>query len=190
MSILAARFNQPSSPRSHFRSGRRGFTLIEIAIGAIIIVIIGIPAMTLWQQSQGTVFRSRLAILSAMAAQEEIEEYRLLARVAGYDLPGLSHDWEPVSKHSHMLAFLTGENKGRYTLADGNFDGDQIKYPKVYERIWTKVIVEQSRTGLVYPGTLFVVWQEKGETITDEAARKRPAFAQYEFHLVRPVSGV
>lgn len=45
----------------------------------VILVGIAIPSYVLYVQSRGAVFKSRLAILSTLAAQDEIEDLRLLS---------------------------------------------------------------------------------------------------------------
>jgi hypothetical protein len=178
------------------RVTRRGFSLAEVAFAIFIFVCLFLPAYTLFIQSRDTTFRSKLAYIAIHVAREEIEDLRILTRVTD-DYKTLAHGWRKVegdvierplterkdgpSLKDVSLATPTAEDKQART---------ELTYPKEYARIFTKLDVNDSTDGNVYPCVMHVQWQEKGEAVTDASKAEKQGFSEFEFFLVRPTRGL
>jgi len=162
-------------------------SLVEVLIAITIFTTIFIPAYTLFIQSRGAVFKSKLALVSTLAAQEEAEDWRLLARAAGSEIKTFAHDWESVSSHKNALGRLAEGTPFPVLMARPY--PPQMEYPHVYERIWTKLEVFDPTNGFVFPAVIHVRWQEKGETFDAFSVKEKEGFSRFEFYLIRPPRG-
>lgn len=180
---------------SAMRKNRResAIALIEVLVGMLIFTGIFIPAYTLYVQSRGAVFKSKLALVATLAAQEEAEDWRLLARLAGTNVSNFKHDWMPVTSVKNAMDRLTGDHeksRGFNLMGNSKTTPPELNYPEVYKRIWTNLEVKPSTDGFVYPATLHVLWQEEGETFTAADLTKKEAFSRFDFYLIRPLGGI
>lgn len=169
------------------RSATEGLTLVEILVAFAIFLTLFLPAHTLYLQSRGAVFRSKLALQATMAARDEAEDLRMLARVAGDRIPDLAHPWQPVTIVTNAMDRLAGKHPAARDRAIARPAAHAtLDYPESYARIWTRLEIGPSPDGLAYPATLHVLWQQHGETIGEADPGKRNALSSFTFVLVRP----
>ena len=142
-------------------TGRRGITTVEFFFAVLILALALIPIYDIFIGSYRSVFRSKHSYVAQHVAREIMEEMRQLP----FDTleAGAWHDWTPVG--GHVLA-LTIDKAGLATATDK--DDGTLEYPKEYERIQTKLGVEEvtDADGNVDPKLRKVVlevrWQETG----------------------------
>lgn len=175
---------------------RSGFSLAEVAFAVFVFVCLFLPAYTLFIQSRDTSFKSKLAFMAIHVAREEIEDLRIVTRVTD-DYQTLAHGWRKV-EGDVIERPLTGSKDGpslsQVSLASPTEEDrkarKELTYPKEYARIYTKLEVNESADGNVYPCVLHVQWQEKGEAVNDQSKGEKQGFSDFEFFLVRPTRGL
>ena len=171
---------------------RQGFSLAEVAFAIFVFVVLFLPAYTLFVQSRDTSFKSKLAFMAIHVAREEIEDLRILTRVTD-DYKTFAHGWRKV-EGDVIERSLTDKKDGpsltqvslQSPTEDDRKARKELAYPKEYERIYTKLEVNDSTDGNVYSCVMHVQWQEKGETVNDQSKGEKQGFSEFEFFLVRP----
>ena len=152
----------------------RGLTLVEVLVCLLLVGAVLVPVLTLAYRSRGTAVMSRLALLAAHAAREEVEDLRVLAQARPGSPVDLAHDWLPVPARSldrlGLLARVAGADL-------------PVTYPAEYRRVHTKLAVSAGTDPRIFPAVLEVRWQEQGEDPHDAAAHGR--LARFEFLITR-----
>lgn len=152
----------------------RGLSLVELLVCLGLVGAVLVPVLTLAYRTRGTAVASRLALLAAHAAREEVEDLRVLAHAQAGSPVTLSHDWQPCpAKSLDRLGLLA-----RAPAADL-----PVQYPEDYRRIHTRLGVTAGPDPRIFTAVLEVRWQEQGEDPREAAARGR--LAKFEFLITR-----
>ena len=151
-------------------------------VGVFLFAAMFLPAYQLFVQSRNTVFRSKLAYISVQAAREEIEDLRILTRIKPDAIDKMAHDWLAVKGNAL--------DRVKDVVMPGETNPKDLDYPEEYHRIWTKVEVNESKDGFVFPCVLHVRWQEKGETFTAASTKEKEGFSRFDFFLVKAQRGI
>lgn len=152
---------------------KRGISLVEVLVCVALLGLVLIPLGLLVLRSRETAVQSRLALVAAHAAREEIEDTRVLSHALGADPRRLSHGWQPVP--AGPLARLGPLAAGARATPE--------RYPADYRRIFTKLEVLAGPDPRIFPAILEVRWQEHGEDPAQAAARGQTG--RFEFLVVR-----
>lgn len=153
---------------------KRGLSLVEVLVCLGLVGAVLVPVLTLAYRTRGTAIASRLALIAAHAAREEVEDLRVLAHAKPGSPVELSHDWQPCPPKSlDRLGLLV-----RAPAADL-----PVQYPDDYRRIHTKLTVAAGADPRIFTAALEVRWQEQGEDPREAAARGRSA--KFEFLITR-----
>ena len=148
------------------RSANRGaFSLVEVLVCLALLGAVLIPLWTLITGGRNTAVSSRLALLAAHAAREEIEDTRVLAHAHAGSPTEISHDWQPLP--ATTLARL-----GPLSRAAGDLP---VRYPDEYRRIFTRLQVKSGPDSRIFPAELELRWQELGEDVAVASAHGRTA---------------
>ncbi|MBI4870825.1 MAG: hypothetical protein HY814_04580 [Candidatus Riflebacteria bacterium] len=145
----------PRAPRG------RGFFLVELLVGILILTLAVIPLYQMFVTSSRTMFYSKLSYMAMHTAREELEELRQIPFPKIRDAE-VAHDWTPVS--GRLLARTL-----KYRQKDGQtskFDQDEYDYPKEYQRIETKLEIQECEppSPRMKRAIVMVRWQEMGES--------------------------
>ena len=173
---------------------KSGFSAVEFVIALAVLAVALIPIFSVFTESSKAVFKSKLAYMAIVAAQEKVEEIRQLPFANLDQLNELG--WQnltgsafKVTKHFRNDFISTNSGAPQY----GAIENEDFHYPKAYERIFLKVTVNaygRMDYGQATPAedplgtdengyrpprmkkvTVEYFWQEKGEN-EDEALRR------------------
>jgi hypothetical protein len=126
-----------------------------------------------------TAVYSRLALLAAHAAREEIEDARVLAHTVP-DPRARAHPGKPIPAATRdRLGPLARAPRARADLPHAT--------PDDYRRIHSRLDVLPGTDPRIFPAVLEVRWQEHGED--PATAEKRGSSGRFEFLLVRSRAG-
>lgn len=154
---------------------RRGVSLVEVLVCIALLGAVLIPVGLLVLRSRGAAVASRLALLAAHAAREEVEDVRVLAHARRGSPVELSHGWQPCPPRTlDRLGDLAKTASGADLPAT---------YPPEYRRIHTRLTVQAGPDPRIFPVLLEVRWQEQGEDA--ERAAERGRLAKFEFLVTR-----
>lgn len=156
--------------------------MIEVLVCLALVAAVLIPLITLVYRSRGTAVASRLALIAAHAAREEIEDLRILSRVKQDTMEKLAHDWAPFKGNAL--------DRLKEVMLAGETPPKELDYGEEYGRIWTKVEIGQPQDGFAYACVLHVRWQEKGEAFNAASTKDKEGFSRFDFFLVRTPRGL
>ena len=173
---------------------RRGFSAVEFVIALAVLGVALVPIFSVFTQSRKAVFKSKLAYMAVVAAQERLEELRQLPFE---NLDALNDvGWENTSgnafrltKHFRNDYISVNHGIGAYEA----IENEDYHYPEEYSRIFLKVSVtpfvrmdygketpaedplatDESgyRPTRLKKVTVEYFWQEKGESAEDAHRR-------------------
>lgn len=168
----------PNSTMRH-RPPRKGVTLVEVMIAAVIMAAVLFPVYWFFVRSKAATTKSAMAYLAIQVAREELQEVRTMplwgvpARPATSTRPEIpeippytGHDWQPVA----------GKRIFHISASDDAELGpllSRLQYPGNYQGIETRVAVippqgaaegdpEFERVRMIQ---LEVRWTEKGQAV-------------------------
>ena len=167
---------------SRVRCARPGLSAVEVLLGLALLLALFVPVHQLFLMSREAGLKSRLAYMALQAARDEIDDLRVEASLAPTRIAELRHRWLPVA--GRMLARLESPEP---LVKPGDLPA--LTYPDDYRRIYTKVDVHPPDDGPIFPVTVLVRWQEKGESMPDGNAGDRQGASRFDILLTPGAPG-
>ena len=144
---------------------RRALSLVEVLVCVGLLGLLVVPVGLLIVRNRGTAVASRLALIAAHVAREEVEDTRILANARPGSPVELAHDWRPCPMRPL-------ERLGALAKAAAAVD---MPYPEEYRRVYTRLEISSGPDPRIFPAVLEVRWQEQGEDAREAAQRGRLA---------------